>query len=78
MPTIWSDTFLLMALGMGTVFTFLVILIASVTAMSAVIKRFQPPAEDNDSEADIAAVAAIAYQLHHQPVTRYNSTKYKK
>jgi sodium pump decarboxylase gamma subunit len=77
MPTIWSDTFLLMALGMGTVFTFLVILIASVTAMSAVIKRLHPPAEDNDSnsEVDIAAVAAIAYQLHHQPVTQYHSTK---
>ncbi|MFT6221523.1 MAG: Na+-transporting methylmalonyl-CoA/oxaloacetate decarboxylase gamma subunit, partial [Candidatus Endobugula sp.] len=42
MPTIWSDTFLLMALGMGTVFLFLVILIASVITMSAVIKRLQP------------------------------------
>jgi len=75
MSTIWSDTFLLMALGMGTVFIFLVILIASVTAMSAVIKRLQPPEEDAHSEANIAAVAAIAYQLHHQSVTQNNSTK---
>ena len=65
MSTVWSDTFLLMALGMGTVFTFLIILIASVTAMSAVIKRLEPIEEEPHSEADIAAVAAVAYQLHH-------------
>lgn len=64
MATIWSDTLLLMALGMGTVFTFLVILIASVTAMSAVIKRLEPQPQETSSDADVAAAAAIAYQLH--------------
>ena len=70
MSTIWFDTFSLMALGMGTVFIFLVILIASVTAMSAFIKRLQPEPEDNHSDADIAAVAAIAYQLHHHSMNK--------
>jgi sodium pump decarboxylase gamma subunit len=75
MPTIWSDTFLLMALGMGTVFLFLVILIASVITMSAVIKRLQPVVEEGSSEADIAAVAAIAFQLHQHSASKHNSTK---
>jgi sodium pump decarboxylase gamma subunit len=75
MSTVWSDTLLLMALGMGTVFTFLVILIASVIAMSAVIKRLQPIEEEPQSEASIAAVAAIAYQLHNHSASKHNSTK---
>jgi sodium pump decarboxylase gamma subunit len=75
MSTVWSDTLLLMALGMGTVFTFLVILIASVIAMSAVIKRLQPIVEEPNSDADIAAVAAIAYQLHHHSASKHNLTK---
>jgi sodium pump decarboxylase gamma subunit len=70
MPTIWSDTFLLMALGMGTVFIFLVTLIASVTAMSAIIRRLEPESEDNHSDADVAAVAAIAYQLHQNSMNK--------
>ncbi|MGS2717244.1 OadG family protein [Eionea flava] len=70
MATIWSDTLLLMALGMGTVFTFLVILIASVTAMSAVIKKLEPAPEEKNSDADIAAVAAIAYQLHRNATVK--------
>jgi oxaloacetate decarboxylase (Na+ extruding) subunit gamma len=66
MATIWSDTLLLMVLGMGTVFIFLLFLILAVNIMSAVIQRLAP--EDVPSESsslnDIAAVAAAAYHRH--------------
>ena len=69
MSTVWSDTLLLMGLGMGTVFTFLVLLIAAVTIMSKVIQQLNPEVAEAEApeniDADIAAVAAAAYQLHH-------------
>jgi oxaloacetate decarboxylase gamma subunit len=69
MSTIWSDTLLLMLLGMGTVFTFLLLLIISVTIMSSVIKRFSAAEDEPSADIDVAAiavVAATAYHLHHR------------
>ncbi len=75
MPTVWSDTFLLMGLGMGTVFVFLVLLIAAVTIMSKVIQQLSPEVVEVDTttentDVDIAVVAAAAYQLHHNSQTK--------
>lgn len=76
MSTTWSDTFLLMALGMGTVFIFLVLLIIAVTIMSKVIKQLSPEPVTPDASADIdqeiAAVAAIAYQRHQKALSTHS------
>ncbi len=67
MPTLWSDTFSLMLLGMGTVFVFLLLLIVSLYIMSSVIERINPTPDTDTSkrDKDIAVVAAAAYQLHN-------------
>ncbi len=53
-----------MLVGMGTVFTFLTILVLAMSTMSAAIVRMLPAAVDDDvSEEEIAAIAA-AITLH--------------
>lgn len=67
MSEMWLDTLLLMVLGMGTVFIFLLLLIVSVLAMTAIIQRISPVAtETTDHTIAIAAVAAAAHHHHSQ------------
>lgn len=70
MSELWSNSIELMLLGMGSVFTFLALLVVGVTIMSALINRFSPPIahsiKTNQSkvtlaEAEVAAVAAAAW-----------------
>ena len=60
----------LMLVGMGTVFSFLTILVFGMSTMSAITMRFTSSTNDNDvSEEEIAAITA-AIARH-----RNNSTK---
>jgi len=60
----------LMLVGMGTVFTFLTILVAGMSSMSAITMRFIRTTTDDDvSEEEIAAITAAITQH------RNNSTK---
>ncbi len=60
----------LMLVGMGTVFVFLTLLVASMSAMSAAVGRFASPASPaGDPESvDPAVIAAItaAVELHRR------------
>ncbi len=67
----------IMMLGMGTVFSFLVVLIILMNVMSKVVHRFFPepndvdnntsPAMDNNAKKVAAITAAI---MHHRQVTK--------
>jgi oxaloacetate decarboxylase gamma subunit len=70
MSELWSNSIELMLLGMGSVFTFLALLVIGVIIMSALINRFSPQTthsiKTNQSktalaEAEVAAVAAAAW-----------------
>jgi oxaloacetate decarboxylase gamma subunit len=70
MSELWSNSIELMLLGMGSVFTFLMLLVVGVTIMSALINRFSPastnPSKHNKTkstslDAEVAAVAAAAW-----------------
>ncbi len=63
----------LMLVGMGTVFVFLTLLVASMSAMSAAVARLAPPAlrpspSDRPASEDPAVIAAIvaAVELHRR------------
>ncbi len=67
---LWGDSFLLMALGMGTVFAFLTLLVIAMTIMSSIANRLVAeeipvisPTAVSDQE--LAAVAAAAYRAAH-------------
>lgn len=59
----------LMLAGMGTVFAFLSILVAAMTAMSKIAGRFEPPAAQSaaagPSEEEVAAIGA-AITMHRK------------
>ncbi len=61
----------LMLAGMGTVFVFLSLLVAAMTAMSAVARRIEPPAAPSGgsasgpSEEEVAAISA-AISMHRK------------
>jgi oxaloacetate decarboxylase gamma subunit len=62
----------LMLAGMGTVFVFLTILVFATTAMSALVRRFEPgrePEVDGISEEEVAAITA-AIALHRSKRSR--------
>lgn len=70
MSELWSNSIELMLLGMGSVFSFLALLVVGVTTMSALINRFNPQTTHfnraNQSKAalgetEVAAVAAAAW-----------------
>ncbi len=74
MSALWSDSIELMLLGMGSVFTFLALLVIGVTIMSALINRFSPqavgsiknkPSQMTHTESEVAAVAAAAWASSH-------------
>ena len=51
----------LMLAGMGTVFVFLTILVAAMTLMASVVRRFEPSADGPTAE-EVAAIAAAIRQ----------------
>jgi oxaloacetate decarboxylase gamma subunit len=60
----------LMLVGMGTVFSFLTLLVLATSAMSRILQRVFPPRTDADDvaglrEEEIAAIA-VAIQLHQR------------
>ncbi len=56
----------LMLAGMGTVFVFLTVLVAAMTAMSMLVGRLQPAApETGPSEEEVAAIGA-AIAMHRK------------
>ncbi|TNF86673.1 MAG: hypothetical protein EP301_08195 [Gammaproteobacteria bacterium] len=58
----------LMLAGMGTVFVFLTLLVFATTAMSALVRRFQPvevSEAGGPTEEEVAAISA-AIALHRQ------------
>ena len=58
----------LMLAGMGTVFVFLTLLVFATTAMSALVRRFEPakaPPTDGPTEEEVAAITA-AITLHRR------------
>ena len=76
MNSLLSDGFTLMWIGMGTVFVFLIVLVAATQIMSALINRFYPekvfiPEDMNSVQAmDDETLAVIkeairAHRIHH-------------
>jgi oxaloacetate decarboxylase gamma subunit len=79
MSELWSNSIELMLLGMGSVFTFLLLLVIGVTIMSALINRFSPASanpikhnktKSNTLEAEVAAVAAAAWATSRTSTTK--------
>lgn len=68
---LWGASVELMLLGMGSVFVFLVLLVISTTIMSSVVAKMsdEQPLELDSSEADVAAVAAVALMRHEKTNT---------
>ena len=60
-----NQGFLLMLVGMGTVFVFLTLLVAAMSVLSRVVMKFSlPPALDGPSADEIAAITAAVE--HHR------------
>jgi oxaloacetate decarboxylase gamma subunit len=55
----------LMLVGMGTVFVFLTVLVMAMTGMASIIKRLTPPAAENVSDEEVAAITA-AIAIHRR------------
>ncbi len=55
----------LMLVGMGTVFVFLTLLVMAMTGMASIIKRLTPPAAENVSDEEVAAITA-AIAIHRR------------
>lgn len=55
----------LMLVGMGTVFVFLTVLVMAMTGMASIIKRLTPPATENVSDEEVAAITA-AIAIHRR------------
>jgi Na+-transporting methylmalonyl-CoA/oxaloacetate decarboxylase gamma subunit len=58
-------------MGMGSVFVFLVLLVFSTMLMSSVVRKLSSVSAPiiNSSDADIAAVAAVAFMRHKKSKT---------
>jgi oxaloacetate decarboxylase gamma subunit len=52
----------LMLVGMGTVFVFLTLLVASMSILAQVVQRLTPVADDVVSDAEVAAITAAIAQ----------------
>ncbi|MBT8088120.1 MAG: OadG family protein [Gammaproteobacteria bacterium] len=62
-PNLLQQGLTLMLVGMGTVFVFLTILVAGMSAMAAIVKRFLPSAMPADiSDEEVAAITAALNQ----------------
>ena len=63
---IFDQGLTLMLVGMGTVFTFLAVLVTAMSLMSLLIRRLTPEAEDvGETDEEIAAITA-AIAKHRQ------------
>ena len=63
-PTLIDQGLNLMLVGMGTVFVFLAVLVAAMSVMAAIVRRFTPTAPDaGASDEEVAAIMA-AIALH--------------
>ena len=62
-----SQGLTLMLVGMGTVFVFLTVLVGAMSLMSAAVRRFQPPAHDDEITHEEVAAIAAAIRRHRQP-----------
>ncbi|MFT5419676.1 MAG: Na+-transporting methylmalonyl-CoA/oxaloacetate decarboxylase gamma subunit [Candidatus Endobugula sp.] len=69
--SLFESSLQLMLMGMGSVFVFLVLLVFSTMLMSFVVRKLSPvPAPlMNTLDADIAAVAAVAFMRHTKSKT---------
>lgn len=83
MSELWSNSIELMLLGMGSVFTFLALLVIGVTVMSALINRFGPQINHSSktnqtkvtlAEAEVAAVAVAAWAASRAPSSNQAKT----
>lgn len=58
-PTLLDQGLMLMLVGMGTVFVFLTILVAAMSLMAMIVKRFMPTvAEAGASDEELAVITA--------------------
>lgn len=66
-----NQGFTLMLAGMGTVFVFLSLLVAAMTTMSTLVRRFEPapspsgPGASGPTEEEVAAISA-AISMHRK------------
>jgi len=70
-----NEGVMLMLVGMGTVFAFLAILVAAMSTMAAVVRKYQPPPAPaaGVSDEEVAAIGA-ALRRHRSRSSRHGST----
>ena len=62
-PSLLDQGIMLMLVGMGTVFVFLTLLVAGMSLMALVVRRFLPPPDAaGASDEEIAAITAAISQ----------------
>ncbi|NNF39940.1 MAG: OadG family protein [Woeseiaceae bacterium] len=67
-PTLLDQGLTLMLVGMGTVFVFLTVLVAAMSLMATIVKRFLPaPAAAEVSAAEVAAITAAIAEHRSSP-----------
>lgn len=65
-PTLLEQGLTLMLVGMGTVFVFLTLLVAGMSLMAVVVKRFLPAPIDSDASDEEIAVITAAIAQHRK------------
>jgi len=68
-----NEGVMLMLVGMGTVFAFLAILVAAMSSMAAVVRKYQPAPAAGVSDEEVAAIGA-ALRRHRSRSSRHGST----
>lgn len=67
-PNLLEQGLELMLVGMGTVFTFLTLLVLAMSSMAAIIRRFTPGVTDaTASDEEVAAISAAIVQHRKAP-----------
>lgn len=70
-----AAAFELLALGMGTVFLFLTLLVAAMTLMSRIVRRFEPPPVAPSPPASPPKVDAETRRAIEIAIRRYRSRR---
>ena len=65
-PTLLEQGVTLMLVGMGTVFVFLTLLVAGMSLMALVVKRYLPAAVNTDASDEEIAVITAAIAQHRK------------